>query len=99
MRAVWATAMLASLAACEDAGQAAAPEPAREITAEIVEAERACADLTGYLPGGQANKAPETWARLQKEFNACVAAVTGGDKPELRGRTDSGPGEAAEPSP
>lgn len=87
MRAVLAMAMLASLAACDEAGQAAAPEPAREITAEIVEAERACAELTGYVPGGQASKAPDTWALLQKEFNACVASVTGGGKPELRGRT------------
>jgi hypothetical protein len=99
MRAVLAMAMLASLAACDDAGQAAAPEPAREITAEIVEAERACGELTGYVAGGQADKAADTWALLQKEFNACVAAVTGGDKPELRGRTESRAGEAAQPSP
>lgn len=98
MRAVLAMAMLASLAACDEAGQAAAPEPAREITAEVVEAERACAELTGYSAGGQANRPAETWALLQKEFNACVASVTGGSKPELRGRTESG-SEAEQPSP
>lgn len=98
MRAVLAFAMLAALAACDDAAQSAAPTPAREITAEIVEAERACAELTGYAPTAQPEKPPEALALLQKEYNACVAAVTGGGKPELRGRTESATSEA-QPAP
>lgn len=89
MRAVLALAMLMSLSACDDAGQAAAPIPAREITAELVEAERACAELTGYVASGKPEKSPEAMALLEKEYNACVAAVTDdGAKPALRGRTD-----------
>jgi hypothetical protein len=88
MRAVLALAPLVLLAACDDAGQAAAPAPEREITAELVEAGRACAELTGYAPGASSDKTPDAAALLQKEYSACVAAVTGGGKPELRGRTD-----------
>ena len=99
MRAVLAFAMLAFLAACDDAAQLAAPEPAREITAELVEAERACAELTGYAPTAQTEKSPEALAMLEKEYNACVAAVTdGGAKPALRGRTESATSRA-QPAP
>lgn len=98
MRAVLALAMLMSLAACDDATQAAAPIPAREITAEIVEAGRACAELTGFAPGASSDKPPETTALLEKEYNACVAAVTAtGGKPELRGRTEAATGDAQPP--
>jgi len=94
MRAVLAFATLALLTACDDAAEQAAPIPAREITAEIVEAGRACAELTGYAPAGQPEKPPEALDMLRKEYNACVTAVTGGGKPELRGRTESATSDA-----
>lgn len=95
MRAVLAFAMLGALAACDDAAQSDAPQPAREITAELVEAGRACAELTGYAPAAQTEKSPEALALLEKEYNACVAAVTdGGAKPALRGRTESATSDA-----
>ncbi len=88
MRAVMTLALLLPLAACDDVARpgSAATGSAREITAEQVEAERACAELTGYSAQAPRGMPEDKKALLQKEFAACVAAVTGGDKPALRGR-------------
>ncbi len=87
MRAVMAFALIVSLSsACDDAGQPAttAIGPAREVTAENVEAERACAEITGF----SRERASVDMTLREKEFTACVAAVLSGNKPALRGRAD-----------
>lgn len=88
MRLVSVFVLVLTLSACDDAGppevDAGGDRP--QISAEQVEAERVCAELTGYTPGA-AETDPGTTAKRQKEYKDCVAAVTGGDKPELRGRT------------
>lgn len=87
MRAAISLAMLALLAACDEAGPERS-DPSREITAERVGAERACAEITGYKPDGPRETTPDTQLLFQKEYDACVAAVLAGDKPALRGRTE-----------
>lgn len=93
MRATISFAMFVTLAACD---QTSAPDsglsaPGREITAERVEAERACAELTGHSPDRTGDATPETRLLRQKEYNSCVASVLGGDKPALRGRAEDAP--------
>ena len=75
------------LTACDGATQPddLSAEPA--VSAEKIEAERACAELTGYSPDAPAAAVSETQAMRAKEFKACVTAVAGGGHIELRGRS------------
>lgn len=76
-----------AISACEEAGPPAVDTGDRpQISADQVEAERVCAELTGYAPGGAEADAATT-AKREKEYKDCVAAVTGGGPPELRGRS------------
>jgi len=95
MRLVSALILVAALAGCDDAAPAATLEAGGDrpqVTAEKVEAERACAELTGYQPGAVTTDAAGTEALRLKDFRACVATVIGGEPaaPELRGRANPG---------
>ena len=73
-----------------DAAGAGQPQP----TAEKIQAERACAELTGYSPEPGAGGPVETRARREREYKACVNAVTSGGpgdeaQPKLRGRSET----------
>ncbi len=80
MRALLFAAVL--LAGCDGAAIGPVAEPAMAVDPDRVEAEKACAAITGYRPGG----ADEV---LGAEYAACVAAVVDDKAPELRGRTDA----------
>ncbi len=87
MRLVSVIVFLLTLSACDDAGPPAVDAGDRpQISADQVEAERVCAELTGYAPSGAEVDAATT-AKRQKEYKDCVAAVTGGGPPELLGRS------------
>jgi hypothetical protein len=96
MRLASAFVFLLALSACDDAGQPVADGDGGDrpqISAEQVEAERVCAELTGYAPGGVEADAGTT-AKREKEYKDCVAAVTGGGPPELRGRSGATPSDS-----
>jgi hypothetical protein len=78
MRGILFAAML--LAGC-DGARVRAAEPAVEVDPDRVEAEKACAAITGYRPGG-------TDKLLAEEYKACVGAVAEDGAPELRGRSE-----------
>ena len=86
--------MLAALllAGC-GATQAPVPDEAAGApvkTAERVEAEHACADLTGHAAEGPEGAPSATDAKREQEFESCVSTVLkGDDAPALRGRTDA----------
>lgn len=90
MRLLSALVFLLALSACDDAGQADAVGGGErpQVSAEKVEAERVCAEMTGYTP----DSADPAAAKRQEEYKNCVAAVTGGSAaPELRGRSSDAP--------
>jgi len=92
MRLVSGLALMLAISACDEAAPLAVDTGGDrpQISAEQIEAERACSELTGYAPGG-ADAAAATAAKRQKEFRDCVAAVTGGRPQELRGRSGATP--------
>lgn len=93
MRLVSGLLLTLAVSACGEAGPPVVDTGDRpQISAEQVEAERVCAEMTGYAAGGT-EADPATTAKRQEEYKACVAAVTGGGLPELRGRS----GEASPP--
>lgn len=79
MRGILFAAVL--LAGC-DGPRGPVAEPAVAVDQDRVEAEKACAAITGYRPGG-------TDALLAEEYKSCVAAVSDDKAPELRGRADT----------
>ena len=68
------------LAGCDGAREPEA-EPAAVDDRNRVEAEKACAVITGYRQGGSDEL-------LAEEFKACVGAVAEEGAPELRGRSE-----------
>jgi len=73
-----------ALAACgAPQGPAAGADAAPPRTTEQVEAERACADITGRTGPADATR--------EREYQSCIASVTKSDgaAPPLRGRTDA----------
>jgi len=68
------------LAGCDAASIASSGDPAGAVDTKRVEAEKACAAVTGYLPGVRDKV-------LAGEYKACVAAVMEAKEPEMRGRT------------
>ena len=87
MRSVSGIVLALALTACDDAAPTAGTPGESAVTAEQIEAKRVCAELTGYSPDAPVAAADETQAMRAKEFKACVAAVAGGEKIELRGRS------------
>lgn len=89
MRLASTLVCLLALSACDDAGPPVADAGGErpQISAEKVEAERVCAEMTGYTPDG----ADPAAAKRQEEYKSCVAAVTGGEAPALRGRSNDAP--------
>lgn len=88
MRALLIAAVL--LAGCDGAHDAPPAEAAALVDPDRVEAEKACAAITGYRPGGSDKVRAD-------EYAACVAAVVEDGAPApapdavpgLRGRTDA----------
>jgi hypothetical protein len=87
MRLVSALVFLLALSACDDAAQPDAGADRPQVSAEKVEAERVCAEMTGYTP----ESVDPAAAKRQEEYMSCVAAVIGGATPELRGRSSDAP--------
>lgn len=71
---------------------AGAAEPAKTVLQ--TEAEKACADMTGYASTSADGKTAGTEALIRREYETCVGAVASGDAPAsdapaLRGRTSA----------
>lgn len=92
MRLVSVLVFLLTLSACDESGPPAVDAGGErpQISAEQVEGERVCAEMTGHTPGGAETDAG-TAAKRQEEYKDCVAAVTGVGAPELRGRSNEAP--------
>lgn len=90
--------MLALVAACGETIQpetAVTAEPAK--TVMEAEAEKACAEMTGFGRDAPRGQSSETRTKLRREYDLCVQSVAGGDDdaaavaaantPALRGRS------------
>lgn len=102
MRLATGLVLALAMSACDGAGRSGAGNAADDrpdITAEQIEAQRVCAELTGHSPDPGGAGSEETRAMREKEYKACVAAVAGGGQPELRGRSSDSVLQPAPPAP
>lgn len=71
---------LLALAACDETAAVAPPTPeGGGDVAMKAAAAKECAQMTGYSPEKLPTQTAEMQALVMREYNSCVARVTGGD--------------------